>query len=1342
MSSRVPAVASIPRSSRTLRAGLIGLVVAIVVAVTGITTVTGSPAHAAPRPAPAKTAATAPDPHHLSATAALVQAKQTKTPVVATGLTTPDEQTTANPDGTLTLTQSNQPTRVDKNGTWVGLDPTLARNADGSYSPTATPSQVTLSDGGSTTLATLSTSGEDLTITAPMSLPAPTVSGPSATYPNVLPDVDLVVTITDQGGFSDAFVVKTATAAANPALATLHLGTSSRHLTVGTDAHGDVTAVDPGGHPAYTVAAPIMWDSTPPPASTKAAPTTPRALAQADDGSPVDANSGLPLDSSPTAPGEAAHTAPIAVAAGTSGITLTPNQPLLTAASTVYPVYIDPTLNPDAYGSIEADWLEVQSGYPTTSVWRQSGYQQVGDCAWGNCNGVGVARSFFDWNISPLYGAVVLSSQVNFTEVWSPTCTLPAGADGTVALEWTGPLANGQTWNNQPSPINWTGMNNTAMYGYSANCPSSGIGFDVTSQVISDVNGQTGDISLGLLAENESDPYSWKLFSNTATLSTTYDVYPATPINPFTSPVMPCTTTKPYPVIGKTDLYLYVTTPEAADNVAKPLDVNFAVTPLAGGKPVVNQTIQTTAGAGAGITVPQGPNLPNGDYTWDTQSFDGKLPSNTSQPCDLTVDTTQPGIPQIESTDYPNGTAGLTVGTPGTFTFKPAAGQPNPTSYRYQIDSGVPITVPATAGVWSGPITPQHTQTSQLTVQALTAAGTLSAPTAGWEIDPVPPATPAPDGDLTGDGNADLLTVGSASGGGVAPGLWLSAGDGSGHLAPPTEIGALGTGVNSPGSPTDWNGALVTHGQFIDGDNMQAILAIPTSGKPVIFPGPDDGTTANPADGISLNPHNSSGLSLGGYFRDTNFQPITPSSGETITQITAVGHIPSANNGGTPIPAAVNTPLPDLIAVVHDTNVQPAYQLWLFPHGGGTGNYTKKAVPLDSSIDWSTKTITGTSYDGKPALIVRDNTSGAIDLYPTCATSACDDGSWFSASPVIHAASAGSGTTATAAPGIASQDATNATDPSGNPIPDLWATSSTGAVTLSVGSSTGSLNTSSPIAAGSVANPLTPAGAISWHNPASGATQPNQVDVYATDSAGRLWDYTQNAARTLATPTLAGAGPWNNLTVFGIADWNGDGYPDIVARDNTTCALGVYLGSASGFATAPTAIGSGWCGLTPFGVADWYHNGHQDIVARDDATGILWLYPGDLTGGSGNRAELGSGFTAGTYDPDGLINFDGATDASGKPANEIIVRRDTDQTLQLFRGNGTNNALTGSGTPIGSGFTTDYTFVGFLHYNPSTPTEVDLITREPNTHNLQLFEANGTGTWTDGLGTTIITNSW
>jgi hypothetical protein len=152
----------------------------------------------------------------LSATAASARAEATGKAVVATALTTPTSQTTANADGSFTLSQSVAPTRLERDEVWVGLDPTLHTNSDGSISPNATTADVTLSGGGgSGPLATMRGSGHQVSLTMPFSLPVPTLSGNTAIYANVLPSVDLVVTVDPQGGVSDVLVVKTA--AAGPA---------------------------------------------------------------------------------------------------------------------------------------------------------------------------------------------------------------------------------------------------------------------------------------------------------------------------------------------------------------------------------------------------------------------------------------------------------------------------------------------------------------------------------------------------------------------------------------------------------------------------------------------------------------------------------------------------------------------------------------------------------------------------------------------------------------------------------------------------------------------------------------------------------------------------------------------------------------------------------------------------------------------------------------------------------------------------------------------------------------------------------------------------------------------
>jgi hypothetical protein len=73
------------------------------------------------------------------------------------------------------------------------------------------------------------------------------------------------------------------------------------------------------------------------------------------------------------------------------------------------------------------------------------------------------------------------------------------------------------------------------------------------------------------------------------------------------------------------------------------------------------------------------------------------------------------------------------------------------------------------------------------------------------------------------------------------------------------------------------------------------------------------------------------------------------------------------------------------------------------------------------------------------------------------------------------------------------------------------------------------------------------------------------------------------------------------------------GAQDILTRDGTG-ALWLYLGQGvhEYRGLERVQIGNGWNGFTFAGLADWNGDGHQDIVARD-STGLLWLYPGDGT---------------------------------------------------------------------------------------------------------------------------------
>ena len=145
----------------------------------------------APTPLPAATPAAATSPAALTTTQASAQAKASGKPVLAGAMTTSTRQTTANPNGSYTMTISPVPVRVQRNGTWVGLDASLHANPDGTLSPAAVPDSLVLSAGGTGPLATMTTGSQRMSVTLPANLPKPSITGDSATYANVLPNVNL-----------------------------------------------------------------------------------------------------------------------------------------------------------------------------------------------------------------------------------------------------------------------------------------------------------------------------------------------------------------------------------------------------------------------------------------------------------------------------------------------------------------------------------------------------------------------------------------------------------------------------------------------------------------------------------------------------------------------------------------------------------------------------------------------------------------------------------------------------------------------------------------------------------------------------------------------------------------------------------------------------------------------------------------------------------------------------------------------------------------------------------------------------------------------------------------------
>ncbi|MBD2437756.1 VCBS repeat-containing protein [Nostoc sp. FACHB-110] len=153
-------------------------------------------------------------------------------------------------------------------------------------------------------------------------------------------------------------------------------------------------------------------------------------------------------------------------------------------------------------------------------------------------------------------------------------------------------------------------------------------------------------------------------------------------------------------------------------------------------------------------------------------------------------------------------------------------------------------------------------------------------------------------------------------------------------------------------------------------------------------------------------------------------------------------------------------------------------------------------------------------------------------------------------------------------------------------------------------------------------------------------------------------------------------------TFAGLADWDGDGRQDIVARDNTTGLLWLYPGDRTrGYSSqARVQIGNGWNTYTFAGLADWDGDGRQDIVARDNTTGLLWLYPGDRKRGysSQARVQIGNGWN--TY------TFAGLADWDGDGRQDIVARDNTTRLLWLYPGDRTRGYSSQARVQIGNGW--------------------------------------------------------
>jgi hypothetical protein len=691
--------------------------------------------------------------------------------VAVDAATTESSQVFANPDGTFTQEMNAAPVRAQKdNGTWAALDATLVREADGSIRAKSTATALTFSGGGSRdALVTLEDEGHELKFGWPTELPAPELDGATATYPAILPNVDLKLTALSTG-YTSVLVVKTAEAAKNPALAKIRMAVSGGDLEIAPTADGGFIAREADGTPVFESPAGRMWDSagdSPAAASATSNVTTqlarPASSAEAKaevdpqtaDTAPLPEAEGELSPSEGPGSGDAAAELPLKVT--DTALEITPDPALLHGEGTVFPLYIDPPTKGIALG----DWTALASN--GTRYWEFDGDKGVGRCSnYGGylcSNSPYTQRMYFEYPLSSIHGKKILDATMEVYQEWTFTCE-PRWYDLSRVDKG---ISSSTTWSSRPDAVDLMGDRNVA-YGRGDLCtppqPANWVRFsdnvgeesneNLTTTLASYASKKASQITFSLAAHDESNAAAWARFRNDAKLSVTYISYPSKPtsygVQQGTTGRACNASTQTFATSDTTPKML--ATVQSADGSNSQLRAAFEVWKADGssrawsavspdGTWVADNAPRTATSSTLPAQTDYRMRVKTQAYYKTDRGATGVLDSSWSSWCYFRIDTDSPPPPVVSSTDgiyKPAETdpAAGGVGTPGKFTFTPgdanattAGIQSDVVTYKFKLNSGAvspPIPV-AKGAATTQTITPNQAGENTIQVWGYDAAG-------------------------------------------------------------------------------------------------------------------------------------------------------------------------------------------------------------------------------------------------------------------------------------------------------------------------------------------------------------------------------------------------------------------------------------------------------------------------------------------------------------------------------------------------------------------------------------------------------------------------------------------
>ncbi|WP_282697159.1 hypothetical protein [Streptomyces sp. CC208A] len=791
----------------------------------------------------------------------------------------------ANPDGSTTRRSYGIPKWTRYDGMWRRTDAKLVRKSDGSVEPVAPSFPITFSGGGDQPMATMVKQGRKLALTWPTALPEPVLDGDTATYPSVLPGVDLQL-IAEVDGFAQHLVIHTPEAAADPALKSIELGLVTEGVTLTEAADGKLLAKDEAGETVFSAPSPRMWEQPAVPAEEPAeepaeapAGTTSRTEKRSFAAGPAQSDS--VSESAPeSAPESVPDNAPVGVEIGDGALTLTPDADLLASADQ-FPLVIGPPFS----GGVREKWAVVYSAtpnaaYPNGSGWNSS---NPADEPRVGYNGTGDTRSFFAMNTNGLEGATINSatfaviqthswvcdSSVGPTELWS------AGGIGTT------PTWNTQVWGSKLASGSFFGGNDTY-------CPGD-VGHDFTSDALKAfvqkaADNRWGTTTFGLRTPDSylGNTRAYKRFKNNPVLEVNYNYKPVVISKAAYEGYYVASGDGNVPVacggrIGNSGISL---TAKVKDPDGGKVTANFRIRNSSGTSLsfAPNYNYETVDGAGeATVTMPVG-KLPNGTYTWTVYATDTENTSSAvTAPCSFSVDRVgpdkpvvvydmdgtlagEPGVPAMNGKpEVPGDT--YTARVPQKFKFTNTVS--DVAGYCWAVDR--PLSAASTPrcpnGTWvdagtdalhtaTVTLTPVANPVSTINVVAYDKFGNRSELAGGgdqinlttkpvfvYETDTNPVDNengPDRPGDLNGDGFSDFVATDPDGK------LWLYGGNG--NLSAPAARQLVGTG--------GWTGALIAHRGDLKGmkyrdsapDGYEDFLVRLPDNKLYVYPGNGMGT--------------------------------------------------------------------------------------------------------------------------------------------------------------------------------------------------------------------------------------------------------------------------------------------------------------------------------------------------------------------------------------------------------------------------------------------------------------------------------------------------------------------